>query len=116
MGSMDTDSNSSAIVAGQRLLPEGYTIEQGRLHLHGLDLAALADYWLSRSGQDDSPLTIRYVPSVRMKFKAAHEAFAQATRRTGYTGPIRMAYASKANPNRPIVQPAMTSGADYECT
>src|SRR5258706_770077 len=112
----NTDSNSSTVVAGQRVLPEGYTVEQGHLHLHGLDLAALAEYWLSRSGQDDAPLTIRYVPSVRNKFNAAHIAFARASSRTGYASPIRMAYASKANPNRAVIQATTTSGADYECT
>jgi arginine decarboxylase len=113
-------STSSSLV-GQRspnppALPDGYHIEEGRLHLHGLDLASLADYWMTRAGQEDAPLTIRYMPSVRTKFQKARDAFEQATRQTNYPGTVRLAYASKANPNHAVIKAAMGAGADYECS
>src|SRR4051812_8170361 len=117
---MDTESSSAPTVAPQTaapdedILPEGYTVDGGHLHLHGIDLAALAEYWLSRAGLDDAPLTIRYMPSVRLKLQAARDAFARASSRTGYSGQVRMAYASKANPYRPVIQAAASAGADYE--
>ena len=97
-------------------LPDGYYVEDGRLHLHGLDLASLADYWMTRAGQEDAPLTIRYMPSVPTKFQKARDAFAQATQQTKYPGAIRLAYASKANPNHAVIKAAMGVGADYECS
>jgi arginine decarboxylase len=97
-------------------LPDGYTVEDGRLHLHGLDLAALSDYWMTRAGLEDAPLTIRYMPSVRMKFQKAQEAFAAAKSKTNYPGQVRMAYASKANPNHAVIQTVIGAGADYECS
>src|SRR4051794_17238582 len=90
---MDTETESETdakVVSAGRIdmlnaqdtFPQGYTVEGGHLHLHGIDLAALADYWLSRAGLDDAPLTIRYMPSVRLKLQAARDAFARASRRT----------------------------------
>ncbi len=101
---------------GPFALPDGYTVEHASLHLHGLDLAALAEYWMSRAGQEDAPLTIRYMPSIRAKYARACEAFAQASRQTGYPAEVRLAYASKANPNRAVIHAVIGSGADYECS
>ena len=97
-------------------LPDGYSIQKGHLHLHGIDLAALTNYWMDRGGHDDTPLTIRYMPSVRERLQMARELFAEASRQTGYGGEVRIAYASKANPNRSVIHSAIGSGADYECT
>ncbi len=118
---MNTDLTSASAKAEAPsstpvILPDGYTVEEGRLHLHGLDLAALAEYWMTRAGQEDAPLTIRYMPSVRNKFFKAEEAFAQATRQTHYPGEVRLAYASKANPNHAVIRAAIGAGADYECS
>src|SRR5260221_12768442 len=115
---MNTDLSAAptASSSGPTVLPEGYTVEDGRLHLYGLDLAALAEYWMTRAGQEDAPLTIRYMPSVRNKFFKAREAFAQASKQTGYPGEVRLAYASKANPNHAVIRAAIGAGADYECS
>ncbi len=98
------------------MLPEGYTVEDNRLHLHGLDLAALAEYWMNRAGQEDAPLTVRYLPSIRSKFLKAKAAFAEASHQTGYPGEVRLAYASKANPNHAVIHAAIGAGAEYECS
>src|SRR5688572_15428276 len=110
--SAKAEDNSTRPIA----LPDGYTVEDGRLHLAGLDLAALAEYWMNRAGQEDAPLTIRYMPSVRNKYHKALEAFAQASKQTGYPGEVRLAYASKANPNHAVIRTAISAGADYECS
>jgi arginine decarboxylase len=118
---MNTDLSTASTKAEDHhprplALPDGYSVEDGRLHLHGLDLAALAEYWMTRAGQEDAPLTIRYMPSVRNKFFKAQEAFAQASRQTGYPAEVRLAYASKANPNHAVIHTAIGAGADYECS
>ncbi len=108
------ETQSSTLTAP--VIPDDYSIQGGHLHLHGFDLAALATYWLDHAAQDDAPLTIRYLPIIRAKLDKAREAFAQATRETGYEGEIRLAYASKANPNEAVIHAAIGSGADYECS
>ncbi len=115
---MSTGLSTASISADPKslTLPDGYSVEGGHLHLHGLDLAALADYWMTRAGQEDAPLTIRYLPSVRNKLFKAREAFAQASRQTDYPGEVRLAYASKANPNHAVIRAAIGSSADYECS
>src|SRR5689334_1161687 len=112
---MEIQSASTAITA-ENVLPESYAIQEGHLHLHGFDLAALATYWLDYAGQHDAPLTIRYLPVIRDNLARAREAFVQASRDSGYAGEIRLAYASKANPNEAIIHAAIGSGADYECS
>ncbi|MCC7449457.1 MAG: hypothetical protein IT324_18705 [Anaerolineae bacterium] len=97
-------------------LPEYYSVEHNRLHLHGIDVAALADYWMTRAGQEDAPLTVRYLPVVRTKYRKALEAFAAASRITNYPALVRLAYASKANPNHAVIHAAIDAGADYECS
>lgn len=97
-------------------LPPGYHVEDGNLYLYDFDLAALADYWLNRAGLEDAPLTIRYMPKVREAFHAARVAFAQATSQTGYPSQVRLALASKANPNQAVIKAAIGAGADYECS
>src|SRR5215467_2875889 len=94
----------------------GYAIRDCELHLHDFNLAALARYWLNYAGLDDAPLTIRYLPAIRANFQQAHASFAAACRQTGYTGEMRLAYASKANPNEAVIRTALRAGADYECS
>src|SRR5712691_11606739 len=111
---MSTDLSANPALT--KFLPDGYTVKDGRLHLHGYDLAAMADYWLDHAGLEDAPLTIRYIPHILANVEIARAAFAEASRETGYTGQVRLAYASKANPNEAVIRAAIGSGADYECS
>ncbi len=113
---MDNPHTDSLVANGPITLPDGYTVEGGHLHLHGMDLAALAEYWMARSGLDDAPLTIRYLPSVTTKYHKARQAFQQAVIQNRYPGTVRLAYASKANPNEAVIRSAIGAGADYECS
>jgi arginine decarboxylase len=97
-------------------LPTGYSVNGNHLHLGNLDLAALADEYLTRAGLEDAPLTIRYMPRVRENFRKAEEAFAAASRATGFAAKIELAFASKANPNRAMIHTVLDAGADYECS
>lgn len=97
-------------------LPEGYSIRSGDLFLHDFNLAALARYWLDYAGFDDAPLTIRYLPNIRTNYARALSSFQEACRQTGYTGEMRVAYASKANPHEAVIRTALKAGADYECS
>src|SRR5258708_10634343 len=113
---MATDSSETAVQTERTPLPDGYTIQDGHLHLHQFDLATLARYWLDYAGYDDAPLTIRFPPHIRTNFERAHASFVEASRQAGYSGEVRLAYASKANPNEAVIRTALSAGADYECS
>jgi arginine decarboxylase len=113
---MENPPLAPLVASNPTTLPNDYTVEDGHLYLHGIDLAALADYWMDRAGLDDAPLTIRYLPDVRTKFLKARQTFDQVIQDNSYPATVRMAYASKANPNEAVIRAAICAGADYECS
>jgi len=89
-------------------LPRGFKVFSDRLFYKGLDVLALAE--------SDSPVHVRHLPSLRANVAQLHDWFGTAKRRTGFTGTLTVAYASKANPSQPVVRTLLQTGTAYECS
>ena len=104
-------------------VPDGHTfnsflqVQQGRLHLDGLDLAQLFVDSAEQNAmgrQFPSPLEIVYLPLIRRQIAAMRDVFRKVIADLNYAGSFHYAYASKANAAEEVVRTTLGAGAHHE--
>lgn len=93
------------------------TAQNGRLHLHTLDLAQLMTSGHTVAGLDrdlPSPLEIIYLPLIREQIGHMNQVFADVITELGYNGRFHYAYASKANAAAEVIRTTLGAGAHHE--
>ncbi|MEM7112789.1 MAG: hypothetical protein AAF614_10185 [Chloroflexota bacterium] len=91
-------------------------VENGRLHLHDLDLTNLftgdRDQGLGQTLP--SPLEVVYLPLIRQKIAYMNQVFAEAIAELDYKGQFHYTYASKANAAEEVIRTTLGAGAHHE--
>lgn len=106
-------------------VPDGHSFNRflraagGRLHAHGLELAAFFEPdRRPASGlpaeATPSPLEIAFLPDIRSQVAVMNRRFRRAIDELGYPAPFHFAFASKANTAEEIVRSTLTAGAHHE--
>ncbi len=101
----------------QNPVPEGHQfndylqVENGRLHLHHLDLA---DIFLRDHDPFASPIEIVYLPLIKRQIHKMQRIFAQVSAEVGYQGQFHYTYASKANAAEEVIRTTLRAGAHHE--
>jgi arginine decarboxylase len=101
------------------VLPAGFTVFDNRLFYRGLDMLGLVDSIMEVNGQaieTATPLYVRRLAALRQNYRALHQWFALAKQALAYPGDLTVAYASKANPSKPVSKTLILEGAAYECS
>lgn len=89
-------------------------VENGRLYLEKLELAALFSDKSELGKFLPSPLEIVYLPIIRQKIDFMKRVFAQAIEETDYQGKFHYTYASKANAAEEVIRTTLQAGAHHE--
>lgn len=118
------DSPTGPVIGWEKQtpVPDGHRfndylhVQNGRLFLEDLDLAALflgGDPPLS--GEPfRSPLEVVYLPIIRRQIERMRNTFAEVSAEVGYEGQFLYAYASKANAAEEVVRTTLGAGAHHE--
>ncbi|MCP4360206.1 MAG: arginine decarboxylase [Chloroflexi bacterium] len=97
-----------------RQLNDYLHVQNGRLHLHTLDLTTLFTEETPAERPLPSPLEIVYLPLIRRKIQAMNQVFAEVIAETGYGGQFHYTYASKANAAEEVIRTTLGVGAHHE--
>ncbi len=86
---------------------DNLTLEEKRLHFHGIDLVALLEKY-------GSPLRVYYLPSIKHKIQEARTYFRDSIRSLKYEGSYHFAYCTKASHFHFVMREVLAAGALLE--